>query len=389
MTQPNPVYLDYAATTPVDPRVQQVMMAAWTANYGNPSSVHWFGQRAEAALESAREAVAAFLNAHPSEIYFTSCGTESDNLALRGVARARRMQTGANHILVSPVEHSAVLHTAQQLAALENFDLELLPVDAFGRVDPASVASRLRSSTALVSVVYANNEIGSINPISEVGQVCRQAGIPFHTDAVQAAAYLPMDVQVDNLDLLSLGAHKLYGPKSGGVLFVRHGVPIQAVQTGGKQENGLRAGTQDIPSALGVAEALRLIQLERDDHTTRFLQLRDRLIAGVLSSIPDARLTGHPRSRLPNHASFVFEDVDGNTLLALLDAAGFACSSGSACKSGSPRPSEILLALEIPPEWALGSLRVTVGRYTTPEDIENFLTVLPQKVTQAHRGEGK
>jgi len=198
-----------------------------------------------------------------------------------------------------------------------------------------------------------------------------------------------MDVQADNLDLLSLGAHKLYGPKSGGVLFVRRGVPIQAVQTGGKQENGLRAGTQDIPSALGIAEALRLIQLERDDHTAHFLQLRDRLIAGVLASIPDVRLTGHPRSRLPNHASFVFEDVDGNTLLALLDAAGFACSSGSACKSGSPRPSEILLALEIPPEWALGSLRVTVGRYTTLEDIENFLTILPQKVTQARRGEHK
>ena len=382
----NPVYLDYAATTPMDPRIQQIVLEAWSSGYGNPSSLHWFGQRAESVLESARETVAACLGALPEEIYFTSGGTESDNLALRGVARARLTQTGVRHILISSVEHSAVLHTAQQMAALEGFDLELLPVDEFGRVDPVNVMARLRPSTALVSIMYANNEIGSINRISEIGKICQDAGVPFHTDAVQAAAYLPINVQSDHLDLLSLGSHKLYGPKSGGVLYVRKGTPIQAVQTGGRQERGLRAGTQDIASILGMAEALRLLKSEMDTHNAHFVKLRDLLIFNILMNCPNPQLTGHPQERLPNHASFVFKDVDGNTLLALLDAAGFACSSGSACRSGSARPSEILLALDLPPEWALGSLRVTVGRYTSQEDLDSFLSILPVKTEQARRG---
>jgi cysteine desulfurase len=382
-------YLDYAATTPVDRSVLEAMLPYFSQIFGNPSSVHTFGQQAEAALETARERVAGVLNGRPEEIVFTSCGSESDNLALRGAALAARQQRGANHLLISPVEHHAVSRTAEQLAALEGFELEYLPVDETGRVSPAQIAARLRPETALVSVIYANNEIGTLNPVAEIGALCRASGIPFHTDAVQAAAYLPVDVQALQVDLLSLGAHKFYGPKGVGALYVRRGTPLLPAQTGGGQEAGRRAGTHNIPYIVGLAEALHLAQTEREARAARLRPLRDRLIGQVLEEIPEARLTGHPVQRLPNHASFAFAGVDGNALLMMLDVEGYACSSGSACKTGDPEPSEVLLALGLPRAWALGSLRLTLGASTTPEEVEAFLKVLPVVVERARRFYGK
>lgn len=380
--QPRKIYLDYAATTPVDARVIEAMLPFWGVTFGNPSSIHFFGQQAEAALEGARETIAGALGCKPEEIVFTSCGTESDNLALRGAALAARRQRNANHILISPVEHHAVSHTAQQLAREFGFELEYLPVDQYGWVDPEDVAARIRKDTAAVSVIYANNEIGTINPIAEIGAICRERGVVFHSDAVQAAAHLAIDVERDHLDLLSIGAHKFYGPKGVGALYVRTGTPLLPSQTGGSQERGLRAGTQNVPYIVGMAEALRLAQEEREVHTSHLLPLRDHIIGRILENIPSARLTGHPKMRLPNHASFVFEGVDGNTLLQLLDNAGFACSSGSACKTGDPEPSDVLLALGLPRSWALGSLRVTLGRATTSDEVNQFLDVVGDLVNR-------
>ena len=385
MSATSKIYLDYAATTPVDGRVLDAMLPYFSERFGNPSSVHAYGQEAEAALESARETMAGLLNCLPVEIIFTSCGSESDNLALRGAAFALRKKNGANHILISPVEHHAVSQTARQLAELHGFDLEFLPVDGYGRVSPEDVAERLRPDTAVVSVMYANNEIGTINPISEIGAVCRERGVYFHTDAVQGAAHLPVDVQALNVDLMSIGAHKFYGPKGVGALYVRKGTSLMPAQTGGAQEFGLRAGTHNIPYIAGMAEAFRIAQSEREEHAERLQGLRDHLIGQVLEEIPDSRLTGHPSQRLPNHASFVFEGADGNALLMLLDVAGFACSSGSACKTGDPEPSEVLTALGLPREWALGSLRVTLGRQTTATQVEEFLEVLPELVDRTRK----
>lgn len=370
------IYLDYAATTPLDERVLAVMLPFFRETFGNPSSVHQWGQAAEAALEDARALMARGLNAAPGEVVFTGCGTESDNLALRGAARAARELRGARHLLISPVEHHAVTHTAHQLEA-EGFQVELLAVDSHGQVDPDEVARRLRPETALVSVIYANNEIGTINPIGEIGRVCRQRGVVFHSDAVQAAAHLKMDVQADCVDMLSLGAHKFYGPKGVGALYVRKGTPIAAAQTGGGQEGGLRAGTQNVPYITGMAEAFRLAQEGVEERRAVYAPLRDHLIGAVLENIPRARLTGHPSRRLPNHASFVFQGVDGNHLLMMLDMVGFGCSSGSACKTGSPRPSEVLTALGLSDDWALGSLRVTLGSTSGAEQVRAFLAALP------------
>ncbi len=371
------IYLDYAATTPVDPRVLEAMLPFFSDSFGNPSSVHRYGQRAEAAVDDAHETVAAVLHCRPDEIVFTSCGSESDNLALRGAALAVRGQTGADRILTSRAEHPAVSKTAADLEKHYGFRLEWLEVDEFGRVTPETVERALGPDVALVSVMYANNEIGTVNPIAEIAEVCRRRGVLFHTDAVQAAAYLPVDVEALGVDLMSLGAHKFYGPKGVGALYVRKGTPILPVQTGGGQEHGLRAGTSNVPYLVGLAEALRLTAEERASRAAHVRPLRDHIIGAVLESIPDARLTGHPAERLPNHASFVFHGADGNTLLQLLDTAGFACSSGSACKTGNPEPSEVMAALGLPRAWGLGSLRVTLGAGTTAEEVQAFLFSLP------------
>jgi len=379
------IYMDYAATTPVDQRVTAAMRPYFDQFFGNPSSVHFFGQQAEGALEQAREDVAACLNCRSNEVIFTSCGSESDNLALRGAALAARQRKNANHILISPVEHHAVSHTARQLADLFGFELEFLRVDTYGRVDPADVARSLRKDTALVSVMQANNEIGTVNPISEIGDLCRAHGVIFHTDSVQAAAYLPVDVQDLNVDLLSLGAHKFYGPKGVGALYVRKGTMLVPTQTGGGQEFGLRAGTQNVPFIVGLATAFQLAQAERAERISQLSALREHIIGAVLEEIPGSQLTGHPTQRLPNHASFVFEGVDGNALLMMLDVAGFACSSGSACKTGNPEPSDVLTALGLSRSLALGSLRLTLGLGTLPEHIQALLQTLPGLVAAARK----
>ncbi len=377
------IYFDYAATTPVDPRVLEAMLPYFTETFGNPSSIHRFGQKAEGAMETARETMARCLNCKPTEIIFTSCGSESDNLALRGTAIAARMKRQANHLLISPVEHHAVSHTAEQLAHLFGFELEYLPVDKYGMVHPHEVSTRIRPETALVSIILANNEIGTLNPIAEIGAVCRERGVPLHTDAVQAGAHLKLDVQVLNVDLMSIGAHKFYGPKGVGALYVREGTPIVPMQTGGGQEGGMRAGTSNIPYIVGLATAFELVQREINGARAHTVPLRDRLIGQVLEEIEAVQLTGHPIERLSNHASFVFKGVDGNALLAMLDVAGFACSSGSACKTGLPEPSEVLVAMGLSREWALGSLRVTLGRGSSPQEVEQFVNILPGLIEKA------
>ena len=379
------IYLDYSATTPVDKRVFQAMLPYFSDEFGNPSSVHRQGQKAEHAVETARETVAQVLHCQPEEIIFTSCGSESDNLALRGAAFAARREKNANWLLTNRGEHPAVTRTAEQLASQHGFSLDWLDLDEQGMIYPHNVGSTLCHETAVVSVMYANNEIGTVNPISVISRLCRAYQVPFHTDAVQAAAYLDLDVDVLGVDMLSLGAHKFYGPKGVGALFVRKGTRLLPQQTGGGQENGLRAGTHNVPYIVGLAQALKWTSEEREARATHVLPLRDRIIGTVLEEIPDARLTGHAQARLPGHASFVFKDVDGNTLLQLLDAAGFACSSGSACKTGSPKPSEVLLAIGLPHEWAMGSLRVTLGVQTTAQQVEAFLKVLPGLVEKARK----
>ncbi len=376
------IYLDYAATTPVDVRVLDAMTPYFADSFGNPSSVHRFGQRAEAAVESARETVASALHCRPDEIIFTSCGSESDNLALRG-AMMMGLENNRPWLLTSRAEHHAVSKTAEQLEKYYGVQVEWLPVDAHGMVTPETMRRAVCDGTALASVMLANNEIGTINPVAALASICRERGILFHTDAVQAAAYLDVDVTRLGVDMLSLGGHKFYGPKGVGALYVKKGTRLVPHTTGGGQEFGLRAGTQNVPYIVGFAEALRLAAEEREERVAHVQPLRDQVIGRVLEEIPDAQLTGHPENRLPNHASFVFKDADGNLLLQLLDAAGFACSSGSACKTGNPEPSEVIAALGLSRDWALGSLRITLGKDSTPEQINSFLNLLPSLVEKS------
>ncbi len=379
------IYLDYSATTPVDSRVLEAMTPYFSASFGNPSSVHRYGQLAEAAIDSARETVALVLNCRPDEIIFTSCGSESDNLAIRGAASAMREKAGAKWILASRAEHPAITNTLKHLEKYEGFLIEWLDVNERGVVTPEIVSKAICDNTAIVSVMYANNEIGTINPIKELAEICHANHILFHTDAVQAAAYLPVDVQVLGVDMMSLGAHKFYGPKGVGALYGRKGTPLVSQQTGGGQEFSLRAGTQNVSYIVGFAEALRLTHEEREGRVAHVRPLRDKLIGTVLETIHDSQLTGDMELRLPHHASFAFKDVDGNLLLTLLDAAGFACSSGSACKTGNPEPSEVMNAIGLSRDWGLGSLRVTLGRDTTPENVDSFLNVLPELVEKARQ----
>lgn len=374
------IYLDYAATTPVDPRVLDKMLPYFREFFGNPSSVHRYGQKAENAVEEARETVATVLHCQPGEVIFTSCGSESDNLALRGSALTRRNASGAKWILAAKNEHHAVTKTVMQLEKEYGFSAEWLEVDETGMVTPAALSKALCGETALASVMYANNEIGTINPIPELAWLAKENNVIFHTDAVQAAAYLDVDVTQLGADLVSLGGHKFYGPKGVGALYVRKGTKLAPHNTGGGQEFGLRAGTQNVPYIVGFAEALRLTAEERGQRVAHVKPLRDQIIGRVLEEIPDSKLTGHPEKRLPNHASFVFKGVDGNLLLQMLDAAGFACSSGSACKTGNPEPSEVISELGFDRSWGLGSLRVTLGFDSNPEHVDSFLRTLPELI---------
>ena len=371
------VYLDHAATTPVDPRVVEAMLPYWTEQYGNASSIYRLGRQAHRALEDARQTVAQILNGDPKEVIFTSCGTESDNLALRGVAFYRRQRGGKNHIITSSIEHHAIGHTVEQLVKDFGFEATYLPVDRYGLVDPAEVERAIRPDTALISIMYANNEVGTIEPIADIGRIAREHKVPFHTDAVQAGGTLSLDVKQLNVDLMSLSAHKFYGPKGVGVLYARRGVPLLPMQTGGGHERNRRAGTENVAYAVGLATALRLAYEESEEANARIARLRDRLVAGVLARIPHSQLSGHPTRRLPNSASFLFEYVEGESILLNLDAMGVAASSGSACTSGSLEPSHVLMAVGYPHEVAHGSLRLTLGKENTVEDVDYVLEGLP------------
>lgn len=381
-----PIYLDHSATTPIAPEAREAMLPYLTELYGNASSLHSFGRDAAAALDEAHYTVGCAIGARASEIIFTGCGTESDNLALRGVMLALRQSGSPRRTILSAVtEHHAIEATAHQLQQLFGFESALLPVDEHGWVDPADVRRILDArpnEIGLVSVMMANNEVGTLQSIQEIGALCRARGVYFHTDAVQCPAYMPIDVNALNIDLMSLSSHKFYGPKGVGVLFLRDGVPYVSTATGGGHERDRRAGTVNVAGAVATAAALKLVSKRRATEAPRLTALRDRLIEGVLAHVPDARLTGHPTRRLPHHTSFAFKGVDGETLLMALDIEGIAVSTGSACTSGSPEPSPVLLAMGIPTEWALGGLRITLGYGTTAAEIDTVLDTLPACVAR-------
>lgn len=362
------IYLDHSATTPTDPRVVQAMLPYFTEVYGNASSSHRFGRAAENAIEDARETIAAILKCQPKEIIFTSGGSESDNLAVRGAAWAARSR--GNHLITTPIEHGAISKTVEQLTRLQGFERTVLPVDRDGLVHVEDFIAACRPETTTASVMYANNEVGTIQPIAQLADAAHQRGILFHTDAVQAAGQLSLDVDALGVDLLSISGHKFYGPKGVGALYVRDGVDLLPSQTGGSHERGLRAGTYNTPLIVGLATALKLAYDELETRTTHYQTLRDRLINGVLNSIPNAHLTGHAQNRLPSHASFVFEDINNRALLDLLSAKGIAASAASACNTGSVEPSGVLLAMGYAPELASATLRLTVGVQNTLEDID-------------------
>ncbi|GAB1421810.1 cysteine desulfurase family protein [Anaerolineales bacterium] len=364
------IYLDYSATTPTDPRVLEVMLPYFTENYGNASSIHRIGRRAEQAIEDAREAVAKVLACKPGEIVFTSCGSESDNLAIRGVAwQARHNQLG-NHLITSLVEHNAVLRTVKQMTDFMDFESSFLPLEKDGTILPETFEAMIQDNTVLASVMYANNEVGTISPIPELARIARDHDVLFHTDAVQAGGQLNLNVQQLAVDLMSISSHKFYGPKGVGALYVKNGIELTPSQSGGSHENGRRAGTHNTPLIVGLAKALTLAYEEIDLHVAHYQKMRDLLIEGVLEHVPDCELTGNRNNRLPSHASFIFNGIDGNQLLMFLDLKGVFASSGSACKTGNPEPSNVLMALGYTPAVASGTLRVTVGRQTTAEDIE-------------------
>ncbi|MEJ7613661.1 MAG: cysteine desulfurase NifS [Candidatus Fervidibacter sacchari] len=373
------IYLDYAATTPLDPRVLEAMLPYMTEQFGNPNSIHSFGREARLAVDEAREKIAQLLNCQPSEIVFTSGGTESDNLALRGVAEAYGHK--GNHIVTTAIEHHAVLRTCRALED-KGFSVTYLPVDEHGLVFPEQVAEAVNEKTVLVSIMHANNEIGTIEPIAKIVKAVKEKrpDIVVHTDAVQTVGHIPVDIQELGVDLLSFSAHKFYGPKGIGGLFVRKGVRLVPQVTGGGQERNRRSGTENVAGIVGMARALELAVEEMPTELPRLQALRDELIEGVLNSVPESRLNGHPNLRLPHNANFSFRGIDGETLLLQLDMHGIAASSGSACSSGSLEPSHVLLALGLDYELAIGSLRITLGRFTTREHIVRLLDLLPKVV---------
>ena len=372
------IYADNAATTRMSRTAIDAMMPYMETVYGNPSSLHHVGQSAAEALQSARERIAARLGCLPREITFTSGGSEADNQALISAA-AIGARKGKKHIISTAFEHHAVLHTLEKLKK-QGFEVELLPVGATGTVTAAQVAAAIREDTCLVSVMYANNEIGSIMPIAEIGAVCREKGVIFHTDAVQAAGHLPIDVRAQNIDMLSLSAHKFHGPKGIGVLYAGAKVPLTTLIEGGAQERGKRAGTENIPAIMGMAAALDDACEHMDENMKKVVALRDKLICG-LAEIPHSVLNGDPVHRLPGNVSFCFEGIEGESLLLLLDEKGICASSGSACTSGSLDPSHVLLAIGRPHEIAHGSLRLSLCETNTEEDVNAILTAVPEVVT--------
>lgn len=371
------IYFDYAATTPVDPRVMEKMLPYFTDNFGNPNSQHWFGRRSVTAVDEARDTVASVLGAKPSEIYFTSGGTESDNWALRGAAHAYANK--GKHLIVSAVEHPAMIATAKELTK-EGFDVTFADVDEFGTVDLEKLRRAIRPDTIFIGVMTANNEIGTLQPIAEISEIAQECGAVFFTDAVQAAGTLKLDVNAPRVDMLSLSGHKFYGPKGVGVLYVRSGKRVGKIITGGHQERGMRGGTTNVPSVVGLAEALRLSLAEAEQNNAYVSRIRDHFVARVLREIPYVKLNGHPKNRLPNNANFSFRYIEGESLLFSLDLAGIAVSSGSACSSGSLEPSHVLLATGMPEGLAHGSIRFSFGKENTIEEADFAVDVLKETV---------
>lgn len=369
------VYLDNAATTALSPKVLEQMMPYLTTIYGNPSSPHSFGQEARKGVDHARDQVTKALNALPEEIIFTGCGTESDNTVLFGVAE--RYAKKGNHIITTNVEHHAILHTCE---ALEKRGVEVtyLPVDENGMVTAEQVANAITDKTILVSIMFANNEVGTIMPIAEIGKVCRERGVLFHTDAVQAVGHVPIDVKAMNIDMLSLSAHKFHGPKGVGALYMKKGIRLPSYVMGGAQERNRRAGTENVAGIVGLGAAIALATQTLEESAARMTKLRDKLIAGIAQRIPEVKLNGHPTMRLPNNVNYSIKYIEGESILLMLDMNGIAASSGSACTSGSLDPSHVLLALGLSHEVAHGSVRLTLSDETTEEDIDYVLDVLPK-----------
>jgi cysteine desulfurase len=378
------IYLDHAATTPVAPAVFEAMRPYLGDRYGNPSSIYAAGREARAGLDRARGMIANVLNCQAREIVFTSGGTEADNLAIKGVAWHNRLRDSGNHIITTSIEHHAVLHSAEFLEQF-GFEVTYLKPDSGGVIQPDSVRDAIREDTILISVMYANNEIGTIQPIAEIGEIAREHKITFHTDAVQAGGTLDLDVDALNVDLLSLSGHKLYGPKGVGLLYVRRQTPILWQQSGGAQENNHRAGTENVAGIVGMSKALEIAEAEREPENQRLIALRDRLSSGLLERIPGTRLNGHPEHRLPNNVNISFEDVEGETLLLNLDMNGIAASSGSACTTGSTEPSHVLTSLGLPRELVNGSLRLTLGKSNDESQVDRTIDVLEESIIRLRR----
>ena len=373
------IYMDHSATTFVKPEVLDAMIPYFTEHFGNPSSIYNIARESRKAIDAARVQTAKALGADPDEIYFTSGGSESDNWAIKGVALANRKR--GNHIITTPIEHHAVLHTCQFLEK-EGFEVTYLPVDKFGLVDPAELEKAITDKTILISIMYANNEIGTIEPIEELGAIARKHKIYFHTDAVQVIGNIPIDVKAQNIDLLSLSAHKFYGAKGVGALYIKKGVRIENLIHGGGQERRRRAGTENIAGIVGLGKAIEMATVDIPGHNAKISAMRDRLIKGVLETIPYTRLNGHPQKRLPGNFNVSFEFIEGESMLLWLDDEGICASTGSACTSGSLEPSHVLLATGLPVEISHGSLRLTLGDANTENDVDFVLDVLPKVVTK-------
>jgi cysteine desulfurase len=373
------IYLDHAATTYTSKEVLNEMLPFFTEFYGNPSSVHQFGREVKKSIDVARDRVAKAIGALPEEIYFTAGGSEADNLAIKGVAYANKSK--GNHIITTKIEHPAVIHTCEQLEK-EGFEVTYLNVDEYGMVGLEEVKNSIKPNTILISIMYANNEIGTIQPITEIAQIAKEKGIYFHTDAVQAIGSVRINVKEQNIDMLSMSGHKFYGPKGVGALYVRKGVKLVSIIHGGSQERKRRAGTENVPGIVGMGKAIELAYQHFDEHNARIKGLRDKLIKGVMENIPYTRLNGHPEQRLVNNTNFCFEYIEGESLLLNLDIKGIAGSSGSACSSGSLEPSHVLLAIGLSHEIAHGSLRLSLGEVNTEEDIDFVLEVLPEIVNR-------
>ena len=374
------LYMDYSATTPVKKEVLEAMMPYYTTYFGNASSFHQFGREAKEGLEKGRAQVAALVNAEPREIYFTNGGSESDNWALEGTAFARRKE--GNHIITTKIEHHAILHTCEYLQKVHGFEVTYLDVDAEGKVDLDQLKRVISDNTILVSVMYANNEVGTIQPIKEITKIAHQYGALMHTDAVQASGNIPVDVKDLDVDLMSMSGHKIYGPKGIGALFVKKGVKIHNFIHGGAQEKKKRAGTENIPAIVGYGKAAELAKANMEHHVTELTRLREKLLNGIVETIPHVKINGHRTDRLPGNANISFEFIEGEGILLLLDQLGIGASSGSACTSGSLDPSHVLMALGLPHELAHGSLRLTVGDFTTEDDIDYILENLPKVIAR-------